>query len=79
MSIQVQINRVSDFGSNITKVPTDYCELVGGEVKGYNDWFVEIETEKLGDFLLGLEDHEQCSIAFRKGDNTVEIMICDVL
>jgi hypothetical protein len=79
MSIQVQINRESNLKSNTTKVPTDYCELVGGEFEGYNDWFVEVEIENLGDFLLGLEDHEQCSIAFRKGDNTVEIMICDVL
>lgn len=79
MKIQVQINRESDFKSNTTKAPTDYCELVGGEFEGYNDWFTEVERENLGDFLLGLEDHEQCPIEFRKGDNIVEVTICDVL
>lgn len=79
MKIQLQIDRESNIKSKRTSVPTDYCDLIGGEFEGFNDWFAEIEIENLGDFLLGLEKHEQCSILFRRGDNVVEIMICDVL
>ncbi|WP_163258412.1 hypothetical protein [Bacillus paranthracis] len=80
MQIQLQISRSSYNTKRITKKPTNYCELTCGDVENseyFSDWFINIEEEELGNFLVGLEKHEDCAILFVREDDIVEIIICD--
>ncbi|EJV59351.1 hypothetical protein [Bacillus mycoides] len=80
MQIQLQISRSSYNNKRVTKKPTDYFELTSGDIENseyFSDWFTNIEEEELGNFLVGLEKHEDCAILFVRENDIVEIIICD--